>query len=167
MIFNNVPGTYNPVCTSGCKSTNQGSTRTYNNNTDIFTQERQMRCSSETVVPYTTVLQGRPQPERSITLSEEPPTLGLNGVKNAPPTNVMPNETPYENPNKIDFGLKSPVDVSVVDESAYYNNASTQEATKLRVDKDNRDVVYIDGKMYLRNADGTLNSGGVGTGLTF
>ena len=103
MTFNYVQSTNNQVYTYEYKPTNQGSTRTYNN-TDIFTQERQMRGSYESVLPEAPVLQGTPQPERPITLSEEPPTLRLDGVKNAPPTTVMPNKTTYENPEKFDFG---------------------------------------------------------------
>lgn len=76
-------------------------------NSDVFTQERQLRGSYESVLPEAPVLQGTPEHERPITLPEDynaAPSVGLDDVKNAKPTNVMPNETTYENPEKIDFG---------------------------------------------------------------
>lgn len=83
--------------------TYRGSTQPINKS-DIFTQERQLRGNYETVVPDTPAF---PQtPERPITQPEdynEAPSIGLEDVKNAQPTEQKPLEPSIPQEGKTDW----------------------------------------------------------------
>ena len=153
MTFNNVQSTNNQVYTYGYKPTNQGSTRTYNN-TDIFTQERQMRGSYESVLPEAPVLQGTPQHERPITLPEdynEQPTVGLDDVKNASPTNVMPQSVPQEEkPDLITGNASSYTGKKFNPNETYYTPPPGDNGSPIN----NYGIISQNGAEYVQDAGG-------------